>query len=174
MLTYPYFSLLIKLHPFRVLDQLKMRRSGAPSIRRGQGGCVAKSNEEILALLSSSSGGNKSSNVYTPPSSTNHTLNATQRSPFASPKLPSFSTARLAPTLPANNRTLHEDTGSVGNAAGEKGKYSYFTCVWGKKSGRKHKKWEGDGIVKGGWTFDLISFICILEEMSLACHILIY
>ena len=28
--------------------------------------------------------------------------------------------------------------------------YSYFTCVWCKKSGRKHKKWEGDGWVRVG------------------------
>ena len=24
----------------------------------------------------------------------------------------------------------------------------YFCCVWCKKSGRKHKKWEGDGFAK--------------------------
>jgi hypothetical protein len=25
----------------------------------------------------------------------------------------------------------------------------YFACVWGKKSNRKHKKWEGDAYLKG-------------------------
>ena len=26
----------------------------------------------------------------------------------------------------------------------------YFECVWGKKSTRKHKKWEGDGLLRVG------------------------
>ena len=30
----------------------------------------------------------------------------------------------------------------------------YFTCVWGKKSNRKHKKWEGDAYLKG-WSDNL-------------------
>ncbi len=25
----------------------------------------------------------------------------------------------------------------------------YFACVWGKKSNRKHKKWEGDAYLTG-------------------------
>ena len=26
--------------------------------------------------------------------------------------------------------------------------FRYFACVWGKKSARKHKKWEGDGLLR--------------------------
>jgi hypothetical protein len=42
----------------------------------------------------------------------------------------------------------------------------YFACVWGKKSNRKHKKWEGDAYLKGTntimnlATFELLQF-CI-------------
>ncbi len=32
----------------------------------------------------------------------------------------------------------------------------YYSCVWCKKSGRKHKKWEGDGVVKDSSTKSLI------------------
>ena len=32
----------------------------------------------------------------------------------------------------------------------------YFTCVWGKKSTRKHKKWEGDGLLRVGPTSVLL------------------
>ena len=31
---------------------------------------------------------------------------------------------------------------------GEEACVRYFACMWGKKSGRKHKKWEGDGFIK--------------------------
>jgi len=38
--------------------------------------------------------------------------------------------------------------------------FRYFTCVWGKKSGRKHKKWEGDAFMKVGTK----SVILVSEE----------
>ena len=28
--------------------------------------------------------------------------------------------------------------------------FRYFTCVWARKSGRKHKKWEGDAVLRVG------------------------
>merc|ERR1719394_147577 len=34
--------------------------------------------------------------------------------------------------------------------------FRYFTCVWGKKSTRKHKKWEGDAVLRVGTTSVLL------------------
>ena len=43
---------------------------------------------------------------------------------------------------------------SIQNSSQEVGSsettYKYFSCVWAKKSGRKHKKWEGDALMKVG------------------------
>jgi DNA repair and recombination protein RAD54B len=38
--------------------------------------------------------------------------------------------------------------------------FRYFTCVWGKKSNRKHKKWEGDAVLRVGPT----SVVLVDEE----------
>merc|ERR1719239_668533 len=34
--------------------------------------------------------------------------------------------------------------------------FRYFACVWGKKSARKHKKWEGDGLLRVATTTALL------------------
>ena len=41
-----------------------------------------------------------------------------------------------------NNSQPTEDSNSEAVA------FRYFSCVWAKKSARKHKKWEGDALIK--------------------------
>ena len=60
--------------------------------------------------------------------------------------IPSFrsplSTVHLSQTLQAGNLSEAADSSNSS--------FRYFSCVWAKKSGRKHKKWEGDALMKVG------------------------
>ena len=48
----------------------------------------------------------------------------------------------LAPVQPSQDSASQNDP--------QNSSFKYFSCVWAKKSGRKHKKWEGDALMKVG------------------------
>ena len=142
-----------------------MRRSGAPSMRRSE--APTKSNADILALLgepknsfSSPIARNISQKAaFSPPVTKS---NLTPKTSFAPLKnIPSpiernkKTTFLSIPNKAIKNSTIKND---VENSETEvKDDFCYFTCVWCKKSGRKHKKWEGDGIVKESLTSENLS-----------------
>ena len=53
-----------------------------------------------------------------------------------------------APLHAIDSNQNTSDNGS--KESDETSTYRYFSCVWAKKSGRKHKKWEGDALIKVG------------------------
>jgi len=142
-----------------------MRRGGAPSLRKtgfnfnSPAVTNVKSNEEILAML----GSNSSSPKIVPPCSSNYTeqnecvSSSNKPNNFISP----IFTGQEA-SSPIKDQLFRQTFGiksyvkdvssqsSLTVSDTNDKTYSYFTCVWCKKSGRKHKKWEGDGWVRVG------------------------
>ena len=46
----------------------------------------------------------------------------------------------------SSQNAQHDDSSDLNTSTS----FRYFSCVWAKKSARKHKKWEGDALIKVG------------------------
>ena len=67
--------------------------------------------------------------------------------PAASHKVPSLPSSFRSPLSTVQ---LSQDSCNVTETNSDTSSFKYFSCVWAKKSGRKHKKWEGDAMMKVG------------------------
>ena len=72
------------------------------------------------------------------------------KSNFTAPTKPSAtsSCSFLGYNKPFTTNSIHEPRIDESESSSNDDATKYFSCVWCKKSGRKHKKWEGDGFVK--------------------------
>ena len=135
--------------------QTKMRRSAAPSKRLHEHveKKSSKTNQEILAMLETSNvlpcepelplsvlsvPHNPPSRAFSSPlTKPNPVLGSMNVGSKPVPTcLKPAPVSRFSPVTPAPS--LNDNSSSS----------KYFCCVWCKKSGRKHKKWEGDGFAK--------------------------
>ena len=69
------------------------------------------------------------------------------KSNFTAPTKPTASSF-LGFNKPFATNSIHEPRIDESESTSKDDTTKYFSCVWCKKSGRKHKKWEGDGFVK--------------------------
>ena len=150
-----------------------MRRSAAPSRRLDDpsGRIATKSNLEILALLSSTkssplqaSGTLDKIPEYIPKAVTSQPPEFNPlHQPAAFVPSPKQTVPVISSNLSSNYRPVKLQTSSkpvhrfspqlqpsVLSDSSNVTTARFFACVWCKKSGRKHKKWEGDGFAKVG------------------------
>ena len=99
-----------------------MRRTGAPSQRTP---------------------GFRPPTLFSPPSSS-HLAQDNSSSQIA---IRDVSSQHRAPLHSLNNSNNCQNSS---HDSSEGSSFKYFSCVWAKKSGRKHKKWEGDALIKVG------------------------
>lgn len=136
-----------------------MRRSGAPSrkIEKVYGSSDnASSNNDILRLLNGNTHmGNALESKPTLTSKSEQScageprkMNVPSASPNTGPTMPMVEMRPRAPLHPRSNIQAASSSFSLPSLDSKAQPARYFSCVWCKKSGRKHKRWEGDGFIK--------------------------
>ena len=135
-----------------------MRRSGAPSRKTEKTYCNpdnSSSNNDILKLLNGNTHmGNALESKLALPVQSEQSFAGEPRkmsvppSANAGPTIPMFETRPRPPLHPRSNSQAVSSSFSLPSLDSTVQQARYFSCVWCKKSGRKHKRWEGDGFIK--------------------------